>query len=121
MSLVILKNSNIKIYKENRPWGDFQKFVENKKTTVKIITVLAGKRLSLQYHIKRDEFWKVIKGRCLVTIGEKTFPASQGSEFYIPRGTSHRIEAVDNAEVLEISTGHFNEKDIVRIQDDHGR
>ena len=49
-------------YKEKRPWGGLEQFTLNEKTTVKILTVKAGKRLSLQYHHNRKEFWKFLAG-----------------------------------------------------------
>ena len=48
--------------KEQRPWGNFERFTLNEKTTVKIITVNAGEELSLQKHNNRTEFWKIISG-----------------------------------------------------------
>jgi len=57
--LVILNTNmegltNYKI--EERPWGNFERFTLNEKTTVKIITVNAGESISLQTHENRDEF-----------------------------------------------------------------
>ncbi|HEY4501282.1 MAG TPA: hypothetical protein VJI70_03425 [Candidatus Paceibacterota bacterium] len=46
--------TNYKI--EERPWGNFERFTLNEKTTVKIITVNAGESISLQTHENRDEF-----------------------------------------------------------------
>lgn len=107
---------------ETRPWGDFQKFTENVNSTVKIITVEPNHRLSLQYHNFRDEFWKVISGRCSVVIGEKIFIANEGDEFFIPRKVKHRIlTKMVNVKILEISLGHFDESDIVRIEDAYDR
>lgn len=108
--------------KEDRPWGGYEVFAENKKVTVKLITVKARKKISLQYHKKRDEFWKIISGGGLVTIGDKKFYASAGCEYYIPRNIKHRISAgLEDILFLEISSGWFEEKDIIRTEDDYGR
>ena len=56
----------MKVHSETRPWGRLEKFHENKPCTVKMIYVSANSRLSLQYHDKRSEFWKVIKGTAMV-------------------------------------------------------
>jgi mannose-6-phosphate isomerase len=112
----------MKIYSENRPWGKFEKFHENKPCTVKLIYVNADSRLSLQYHKKRSEFWKVIKGTAMVEIGEKTITLQEGETITIPRQTKHRVLALENdCIILEIAYGKFDENDIVRLEDDYHR
>lgn len=111
-----------KIETEHRPWGWFEKFNENIQCTVKLIHVKANRRLSLQYHNRRAEFWRVIKGPVQVQIGEKIISGNEGDTFNIPIKTNHRLIGLKNdATILEISYGTFDEKDIVRIQDDYGR
>ncbi|HEX6561484.1 MAG TPA: phosphomannose isomerase type II C-terminal cupin domain [Nitrososphaera sp.] len=109
--------------REQRPWGWFEQFNENDPCTVKLIHVKAGSRLSLQYHEKRREFWKVVKGPAIVQIDGKTFTGKAGDEFEIPTRAKHRLAAKKSSDalVLEISYGHFDEDDIVRIEDDFGR
>lgn len=108
--------------KEVRPWGEFKQFTHDEKTTVKIITVKPRQRFSLQYHKNRREFWKFLDNPAVVTIGSKSFKAEKGDEFVIPKKTKHRVQAL-NKEVnfLEISFGKFNEKDVIRLEDDYGR
>ena len=110
------------IYEEERPWGSFRQFTHNDPTTVKILIIKAGEAFSLQYHHKRDEFWRVLSGSPFVTLGDRTELAVPTKEFFIPHGTHHRIKAGDeDVVVLEISFGEFNEKDIVRLEDKYGR
>ncbi len=105
-----------------RPWGNFQQFTENRKSTIKIISVEPFNSLSLQYHNHRDEFWKVIKGQCNFTVGENVFQANEGDEINIPRKVKHRIRTASvQVWVLEISFGHFDEADINRLEDDYER
>jgi len=107
---------------EKRPWGNFQQFSENIPSTVKIITVNANEKISLQFHRERDEFWRILSGKCIVTIGDDTFQAKKNDKFFIPREASHRIEALSlPVEILEISFGKFYEDDIVRIEDAYER
>ncbi|MFA6459074.1 MAG: phosphomannose isomerase type II C-terminal cupin domain [Candidatus Paceibacterota bacterium] len=111
-----------KPYREERPWGDFIEFTHNEPTTVKIITVKAGEILSLQTHTMRDEFWCILGGSGHVTKGKDVIPAKKGETHWIPRGTEHRIAGGTEAlEILEISFGNFDEKDIVRLDDKYGR
>ena len=107
---------------EVRPWGKFRTFVKNEPVTVKIITITAKSRFSLQKHEKRAEFWKVLVGSPKITVGEQVVEAKVRDEFEIGVGELHRIEAgEENVEVLEISTGEFDEKDIVSLEDEYGR
>ncbi|MDW0121262.1 MAG: phosphomannose isomerase type II C-terminal cupin domain [Nitrososphaeraceae archaeon] len=112
----------MKIYSEIRPWGRFEKFHENKSCTVKLIYVNANSRLSLQYHKKRSEFWKVIKGTAVVEIDKKTIVLKEGETITIPRQAKHRVLALESdCIILEIAYGRFDENDIVRLEDDYQR
>lgn len=107
---------------EERPWGWFEQFNQNSPCSVKLIHVKAKSRLSLQYHNKRREFWKVIKGPVAVEIAGEKFTGNEGDEFEIPVKANHRLAALEKEGlVLEISYGRFDEGDIVRVEDDFGR
>jgi len=105
-----------------RPWGSFTRFTNNEVSTVKILHINKGEEFSLQYHTHRQEFWKILKGSPEIIIGNETKYPKEGDEFVIEPNTNHRIYApVDDVIVLEISKGHFDEDDIVRIEDKYGR
>lgn len=108
-------------YTEKRPWGDFERFTLNEVSTVKIITVKKDEAFSLQYHNKRSEFWKVLKGQGLVTIGDETRETIEGEEIFIPQNTNHRMQGITDISFLEIALGEFDENDIVRLEDKYGR
>lgn len=113
---------NINIYEEERPWGSFRKFTDNKLSTVKILIISPNEELSLQSHNKREEFWRVIKGDGVFEVGDKKSIVEEGSEQYVPLKTKHQIKAgSEGIEVLEISFGEFDEGDIVRYEDKYGR
>lgn len=108
--------------KEERPWGNFERFTLNEQSTVKIITVHTGESLSLQTHEHRDEFWRVIKGSGVVRIEEKETHASTGDTFFVPRHSEHRIAGgSDGIVFLEIAFGDFDENDIKRLEDRYNR
>lgn len=107
---------------EKRPWGHFERFTLNELCTVKLVYVDGDKRLSLQYHNNRSEFWKVIKGPVRVQVGEEKRLLQTGESITIPKGARHRLEgAGTDGMILEISRGEFDESDIVRIEDDYKR
>ena len=108
--------------KEERPWGNFERFTLNEKTTVKILTINAGEKLSLQTHEHRDEFGRVLKGSGTVHTGEKEIEVREGDTFFIPRESAHRATAgSEGLSFLEISFGDFDEHDEKRLEDDYNR
>lgn len=112
----------MKKHVEKRPWGSFERFCDNAVCTVKIIAVNPNEELSLQYHKHRDEFWKVLQGKPKLVIGDKTINGKEGDEFFVPKGTKHRISAdKETVKVLEIAFGKFDENDIVRLEDKYRR
>jgi len=91
---------------------------------VKRIEVQPGKRLSLQSHQFRAEHWFIVSGTGTAQVDESIFEIKSEDSIYIPIGVKHRISAGDNALLtfIEVQTGtSFDERDIVRIQDDFGR
>lgn len=104
------------------PWGCEEWFCLNMKCTIKLLEVRPKQMLSLQFHHKRDEFWKIMTGEIEVIVGNIRKKAKAGEEFWIKRGTIHRIiGGKKKSEILEISLGHFDENDIERIEDKYKR
>jgi mannose-6-phosphate isomerase-like protein (cupin superfamily) len=113
----------MKSFTEQRPWGSFVRFLtEPASPVVKLLYVNKGESLSLQFHHKREEFWRVISGHPEITIQESVFSAEPNQEFVIEKEARHRISAPhDDIVILEISTGEFDENDIVRLEDKYNR
>jgi len=115
-------NNNLNIYKEERPWGRFLKFIENKNSTVKILNIKPNSQLSLQSHMNREEFWYVIKGSGTFKIGDQEYNVTAGDQQYVSLGMKHRIVTKDEElSILEIAFGKFDEMDIIRYEDVYGR
>lgn len=107
---------------DKRPWGMFEQFTLNEKTTIKIITIKPKKRLSLQSHKNRSEFWYFLDNPAIVTNGNKKIKVKKGDTVIIKKGQKHRVEGLTKqARFIEIAFGTFNEKDIKRLEDDFGR
>jgi mannose-6-phosphate isomerase len=106
-----------------KPWGEYDRFTLNEQTTIKILTVLPGEMLSLQYHENREEFWRVLDGTIEVTRGGEKLSGNPGDEYTIEKKMEHRIanNGSVTARVLEISFGEFDEGDIVRTEDKYNR
>ena len=106
-----------------RPWGSFDVLLSNAPGTVKVITVAAGQRLSLQRHQSRDEMWQILDGLVDVELdGHRTRPGP-GQRVWVPRGSTHRMgnSSDQPIHVLEVAFGHFDEDDIERLEDDYQR
>ncbi len=109
-----------------KPWGGEEVFAETERYVGKILTVRAGHALSLQYHVRKDETMRVLSGRCELHIGGA--PGSRelevvvlepGGTVRIPPGTVHRLVALSDVRIIEVSTPEVD--DVVRLDDRYGR
>jgi mannose-1-phosphate guanylyltransferase/mannose-6-phosphate isomerase len=108
---------------DERPWGRFEVLAHNKVSTVKIITVAPGQRLSLQRHTHRDELWTILDVELLVEVDGDRRLARPGDKVWIPRGGVHRIANPGQlaGRFVEVAFGNFDEDDIERLDDDYDR
>ena len=110
--------------KIEKPWGFELLFARTPKYAGKLIFVRKGHRLSLQYHKKKDESMYVYEGKAKIEIEESGKQlvqsiAQPGYCFRISPGTKHRIEAIEDTTLIEVSTPEL--EDIERLEDDYGR
>lgn len=107
-----------------KPWG-YEKILEkNNHYVVKILHIKKGHKLSLQYHERKTETLFLYKGKGHVVKwnrgGSKyEYMETPLQKVHIPRGWVHRIEAIEDLEILEVSTIELD--DVVRMEDDYGR
>ena len=120
-----IQSSSDLVKKEiHKPWGSYSTFEKNRTYLVKRITVEPGKRLSLQSHEHRSEFWIVAQGTALVTIENEERVLNVGESIVIGKQQKHRLSNTGESqlELIEIQFGTtLDEDDIVRYQDDFGR
>lgn len=105
-----------------KPWGYEYIWAKTDNYVGKILHIETGKKLSLQYHKVKDETILVKSGILKLTIGQdnpKIFYVSSGQSHHIEPGTIHRMEAVQECDVIEVSTPELD--DVVRLEDDYGR
>ena len=108
----------------NRPWGYFENISSNNNHKIKKLTVMPGKKLSLQSHSKRSEHWVVISGVATVTKNNKEFILNKDESTFIPVNVKHRLANAtkDSLIIIEVQTGkYFGEDDIKRFEDIYGR
>jgi mannose-6-phosphate isomerase-like protein (cupin superfamily) len=87
--------------------------------------VRTGHSLSLQYHEQKDESWYVQAGRARLELGAvgdavlNEGVIGPGEAFHYRPGTVHRVTAIEDTTILEVSTPHLD--DVVRLEDAYGR
>ncbi len=108
-----------------KPWGHELIWALTDTYCGKVLFVKAGAALSLQFHEEKDESWLVQSGRAkleLGDVGQKLLceeVVGAGAAFRFRPGTVHRVTAIDDTTILEVSTPHLD--DIVRLEDLYGR
>jgi mannose-6-phosphate isomerase len=107
-----------------KPWGWELVWAEAEEYVGKLLFVRAGQALSLQYHARKDEAWLVQEGRAALELGQvggelETIEIGPGDAFRYRPGTVHRVTALEDTLIVEVSTPHLD--DVVRLEDRYGR
>lgn len=108
-----------------KPWGYELIWALTDVYCGKVLFVKAGHSLSLQFHREKDESWLVQSGRAKLELGEmgesvlKVEVVGAGAAFRYPPGTVHRVTAIEDTTILEVSTPQLD--DVVRLEDAYGR
>ncbi len=108
-----------------KPWGHELLWALTDRYAGKLLFVKAGHSLSLQFHREKDESWYVQQGRAEIEAGPpgsailSSEVVGPGTALRYPPGTVHRITALEDTLVLEVSTPHLD--DVVRLEDQYGR
>lgn len=96
-------------------WGREVWIVNNELYCGKILDILKGKRCSLHFHKLKTESFFLRKGRLKVYFKEsptaevmQQFELIAGECMDIPRGLVHQMEALEDSELWEFSTQHFD-------------
>ena len=109
----------------DKPWGHELIWALTDEYCGKLLFIKAGESMSLQFHREKDESWLIHSGRAEVEMAEpgKKLPALEvvgpGSAFRIQPGTVHRVKAVEDTTIFEVSTPQVD--DVVRLEDRYGR
>jgi len=107
----------------NKPWGYELIWAETDRYVGKILHIAAGQKLSRQYHVRKDETFLVEAGEMDLEIGSgadlKVLRMKPRDAFHCPPNTIHRMLAVSDVDVVEVSTPELD--DVVRLEDAYGR
>ena len=97
-------------------WG-FEKWIVNKSEYCgKLLYFETGKKCSWHYHIKKDEVFYLQSGKMLIKYSEEDdinnaeeLTLLPGQAFHVYRGLRHQMYAIEDSELFEFSTEHFDE------------
>jgi len=109
----------------DKPWGHELIWALSDVYCGKLLFVAKGQSLSLQYHRAKDESWLVQSGSARIELGSidsvdrAEAVVGPGTAFRYRPGTVHRITALEDTTILEVSTTELD--DVVRLEDDYGR
>jgi quercetin dioxygenase-like cupin family protein len=103
-------------------WG-FEKWIVNcEEYCGKLLYFVKGKRCSWHYHVLKDEVFYVHSGKLLVKHSDRDdinsaqeLTLEAGDTFHVHRGLRHQMIALQDTELFEFSTQHFDE-DSYRIK-----
>ncbi len=106
-----------------KPWGYEIIWAKTPKYVGKILHIQSNHRLSRQYHKIKEETLMVQSGEMILEVGTgeelKSIPMKKDDVFHVLPGTIHRMIAVSDVDVLEVSTPELD--DVVRLEDSYGR
>jgi D-beta-D-heptose 7-phosphate kinase/D-beta-D-heptose 1-phosphate adenosyltransferase len=108
---------------EKRIWGDSKTYYDTKESKVKRLVIEPGKSISMQYHLRRNEFWFIESGAgTIYTLdGENIIKMKniyKHETHHVLVGQWHMIKADTDEKlcIIEIQYGKLcEEKDIVRL------
>ncbi len=102
-----------------KPWGYEIWWAVTDRYVGKLIHVNRGHSLSLQYHVKKHESMYLMSGEAELLLGDETRVFHPGESVIIPPPTKHRLTALTDVDVMEVSTPELD--DVVRLEDRYGR
>jgi mannose-6-phosphate isomerase len=107
-----------------KPWGFELVWAETDRYVGKLLHIEAGRRLSLQRHLVKDESIYVLSGRLRLYLEDddgvvQVSEIGPGEARRVATGRIHRYEGIETTELMEVSTTELD--DVVRLEDDYGR
>ncbi|HEY1513317.1 MAG TPA: hypothetical protein VGF66_06140, partial [Gaiellaceae bacterium] len=124
-NLASLDRWGFDVRRVEKPWGYELIWALTDTYCGKVLFVRAGHALSLQFHREKDESWLVQSGRAKLELGDAGQGAlaeevvGPGYAFHYRPGTVHRVTALEDTTILEVSTPQLD--DVVRLEDAYGR
>jgi mannose-6-phosphate isomerase len=103
----------------DKPWGREVWYAHEEHYAGKILEVKKGFALSLQKHERKIETMYLLSGLIRYHYNGIEFEFKPGNCLTINPGDVHRVEAIEDSVILEVSTPHLD--DVIRLEDRYGR
>ena len=103
----------------DKPWGYELRWAITNRYLGKVLHINRGEALSLQYHERKDECLMVSSGVLDLELNGQVHRLRPGDTVHITPGTKHRMTAVEDCDIFEVSTPEID--DVVRLEDRYGR
>lgn len=120
-------NNSLPIKFVPKGWGFEKWIVNNEEYCGKLLYFVKGKKCSWHYHVLKDEVFYIQSGKIRVLYSDDDMIYNNGKlvanevilgpgdNFHVYRGLRHQMIALEDTELFEFSTPHFDE-DSHRIQ-----
>ena len=107
-----------------KPWGWETLWTLTRRYAGRILHIRRGHQLALAYHREREESFLVRTGRVILVLEDARGQLCElwlgpGDAQHVPPGRLHRLIALDDAEVVAVSTPEID--DIERVDDERER
>jgi mannose-6-phosphate isomerase len=108
-----------------KPWGYELIYAITDRYVGKVLHINKGEALSLQYHNFKDETIHIQKGKIKFLTASnpeanlEEIVLGPGQSFHITPKLVHRMVALEDTDILEVSTPELD--DVVRLEDRYGR
>lgn len=96
-------------------WGKEEWIINCQDYCMKFLDFKAGEGGSMHFHVRKHETWYIAYGKLLLsTINTENAQKSdvilsQGDIVDIPRLNPHKVQALEDTRIIEVSTQHFEE------------
>lgn len=120
---LMIMTSSIKLVPKG--WGFEKWIVNNEEYCGKLLYFVKGKKCSWHHHDLKDETFYIQSGKILLRYSEEDdlttsneLILEKGDRFHVYRGLRHQMYALEDTELFEFSTQHFDEDSIRIIKGD---
>src|SRR3989344_2707452 len=112
-----VKGGIFKPYFYKKGWGHEIWIVNKPEYCSKVLHFEKDKKCSFHFHKEKDETFHLLKGKLKIILSDNpqkieektTLILNQGESLYIPHYRVHQIIALEESDLLETSTQHFDE------------
>jgi len=99
----------------NKGWGWERWIVNNEEYCGKLLFFNSGKKCSWHYHKLKDEVFYLQSGKMMIYYSDEDdlseaiqLELNPGDNFHVYRGLRHQMLAIEDSELFEFSTQHFD-------------